>query len=101
MSGTEDEHHIDVRCVGSIPCVSVITSLLSWNGKLFVGSADRSVKVLFQTPTQHNRVITALNQILNHAINSSAGLLYWKVIKMVNMVKHIASEVRYFSLLFH
>lgn len=36
---------MDVIPTGSIPCGSVITALLGWQGKLIVGYADRSVKV--------------------------------------------------------
>ncbi|KAK4742172.1 hypothetical protein SAY87_000173 [Trapa incisa] len=39
--------HVDFRPVGSISCGSVITSLLSSQGKLFVGSADKTVKVYY------------------------------------------------------
>lgn len=40
-----DDIHVDPRPIGCIPCGSVITVLLFWQGKLFVGSADRLVKV--------------------------------------------------------
>lgn len=40
-----DEIQIDYRPVGSIPCDSVITTLLSWQGKLFVGHANRNIMV--------------------------------------------------------
>ncbi|KAM6601624.1 hypothetical protein CsatA_021233 [Cannabis sativa] len=42
-----DEFHVDPRQIGSIPCSSVITAVLFWQGKLFVGYADRLVKVCF------------------------------------------------------
>ncbi|BBG95583.1 Preprotein translocase SecA family protein, partial [Prunus dulcis] len=38
-----DEIQIDYRPVGFIPCDSVITTLLSWQGKLFVGHANRNI----------------------------------------------------------
>ncbi|KAF9616769.1 hypothetical protein IFM89_032322, partial [Coptis chinensis] len=40
-----DELHIDTRSIGSIACSSVITALLYWEGKLFVGFAVRIIKV--------------------------------------------------------
>jgi hypothetical protein len=44
LSGDE----ISVNCahVGSIPGSSVITSLLYWEGKLFAGFADKTIKVI-------------------------------------------------------
>ncbi|PON91546.1 Guanine nucleotide-binding protein, beta subunit [Trema orientale] len=42
-----DEFHVDPRPIGSIPCSSVITALLFWQGKLFVGYADRLLKVYY------------------------------------------------------
>ncbi|KAL7176359.1 hypothetical protein ACSBR2_029821 [Camellia fascicularis] len=42
-----DEFGIDATSLGSIACDSVITSLLYWQGKLFVGRADRVIKVYF------------------------------------------------------
>ncbi|KAI6690970.1 hypothetical protein NL676_027798 [Syzygium grande] len=42
-----DELHVDIRPVGSIPCGSVVTALLSWQGKIFVGCANRSAKVYY------------------------------------------------------
>jgi len=42
-----DEFQIEVIPTGSIPCGSVITALLCWQGKLIVGYADRSVKVYY------------------------------------------------------
>lgn len=42
-----DDIHVDPRPIGCIPCGSVITVLLFWQGKLFVGSADRLVKVYY------------------------------------------------------
>lgn len=44
-----DDLHIDLRSVGSIACDSVITALLYWEGKLFVGFADRIIKVYHYT----------------------------------------------------
>lgn len=55
LSDEEEGCHIDLRSVGSISCGSVITSLLSSHGKLFVGSADRTVKVC---------MYSALNQVI-------------------------------------
>ncbi|XP_031391638.1 uncharacterized protein LOC116203830 isoform X4 [Punica granatum] len=43
----EERCCIDLRSVGSISCGSVITALLSSQGKLFVASADRTVKVYY------------------------------------------------------
>jgi preprotein translocase subunit SecA len=45
LSGDE----ISVNCahVGSIPGSSVITSLLYWEGKLFAGFADKTIKVYY------------------------------------------------------
>ena len=40
-----DDFQVDVRAIGSIPCDSVITALSYWEGKLFVGFGDRTVKV--------------------------------------------------------
>ncbi|GKU87756.1 hypothetical protein SLEP1_g2101 [Rubroshorea leprosula] len=42
-----DDFEMDARHVGSIPCHSTITSLLFWEGKLFVGFADRMIKVYY------------------------------------------------------
>ncbi|XP_062101266.1 uncharacterized protein LOC133807123 [Humulus lupulus] len=42
-----DEFHVNPRHIGSIPCNSVITALLFWQGKLFVGYVDRLVKVYY------------------------------------------------------
>ncbi|KDO80504.1 hypothetical protein CISIN_1g0088202mg, partial [Citrus sinensis] len=42
-----DEFEEDVIPTGAIPCGSVITALLYWQGKLFVGCADRTVKVYY------------------------------------------------------
>nr|XP_048332569.1 protein translocase subunit SECA2, chloroplastic isoform X3 [Ziziphus jujuba var. spinosa] len=39
-----DEFQVDARPIGSIPCDSVITALLCWQGKLFVGYANKLVK---------------------------------------------------------
>ncbi|KAK9271029.1 hypothetical protein L1049_026618 [Liquidambar formosana] len=44
---TGDEFQMDVRPVGSIACDSVITALLYWQGKLFVGYAERFIKVYY------------------------------------------------------
>ncbi|KAL5559676.1 hypothetical protein UlMin_035887 [Ulmus minor] len=44
---SEDELHIDARTIGSVPCGSAITTLLFWEGKLYVGFADRLVKVYY------------------------------------------------------
>ncbi|CAN0892248.1 Myosin heavy chain kinase B [Linum grandiflorum] len=40
-----DELQADIRLVGSIPSSSVITALLHWQGKLFIGHGDRTIKV--------------------------------------------------------
>ncbi|XP_010269042.1 PREDICTED: uncharacterized protein LOC104605824 isoform X2 [Nelumbo nucifera] len=40
-----DELQIDTQKIGSIACSSVITALLYWQGKLFVGFADGTIKV--------------------------------------------------------
>ncbi|XP_042495059.1 uncharacterized protein LOC122074291 [Macadamia integrifolia] len=42
-----DELQRDTRAVGSITCDSVITALLFWQGKLFVGCADGVIKVYY------------------------------------------------------
>ncbi|XP_058189716.1 uncharacterized protein LOC131307305 isoform X2 [Rhododendron vialii] len=42
-----DEFQIDAMDLGSISCDSVITALLYWQGKLFVGRADRVTKVYY------------------------------------------------------
>lgn len=52
LSDEEEGCHIDLRSVGSISCGSVITSLLSSQGKLFVGSADKTVKVCIYLKTK-------------------------------------------------
>lgn len=44
-----DDLHIDNRSVGSIACDSVITAVLYWEGKVFVGFADRIIKVYHYT----------------------------------------------------
>ncbi|KAK2967886.1 hypothetical protein RJ640_012366 [Escallonia rubra] len=44
-----DDSDIDTTLVGSIACDSVITALLSWQGKLIVGLADRCIKVQYIT----------------------------------------------------
>lgn len=40
-----DESKTDAITIGSIACDSVVTSLLYQHGKLFVGQADRLIKV--------------------------------------------------------
>lgn len=40
-----DEFQLDTMDLGSISCNSVTTALLYWQGKLFVGQADRITKV--------------------------------------------------------
>ncbi|CAN1234531.1 E3 ubiquitin-protein ligase TRAF7 [Linum perenne] len=40
-----DELQVDIRLIGSIPSSSVITALLYFQGKLFVGHGDRTIKV--------------------------------------------------------
>ncbi|KAJ0024647.1 hypothetical protein Pint_08108 [Pistacia integerrima] len=42
-----NEFHVDAIPIGSISCGSVITALFYWQGKLFVGYADRTVKVYY------------------------------------------------------
>lgn len=42
---SEDEFHVDMRPSATITCDSVITSLLHWQGKLFVGFSGRVIKV--------------------------------------------------------
>lgn len=42
-----DEFQIDFRPIGSIPCDSVITTLLCWQGMLFVGYANKNITVIF------------------------------------------------------
>ncbi|KAL6211997.1 hypothetical protein ACLB2K_017220 [Fragaria x ananassa] len=42
-----DEFQTDFRPYGSIPCDSVITTLLCWQGKLFVGYANRNITVFY------------------------------------------------------
>nr|XP_011459806.1 PREDICTED: uncharacterized protein LOC105350103 [Fragaria vesca subsp. vesca] len=42
-----DEFQTDFRPIGSIPCDSVITTLLCWQGKLFVGYANRNITVFY------------------------------------------------------
>lgn len=40
-----DEFQADAIPIGSIACDAVVTALLYWQGKLFVGQADRIIKV--------------------------------------------------------
>lgn len=40
-----DEFQVDARPIGSIPCDSIITALLCSQGKLFVGYANKLIKV--------------------------------------------------------
>ncbi|XP_020211147.1 uncharacterized protein LOC109795977 [Cajanus cajan] len=40
-----DEFELDVKAYGSIPCSSVVTAILCNQGKLYVGYADKSIKV--------------------------------------------------------
>ncbi|KAI3680854.1 hypothetical protein L6452_35631 [Arctium lappa] len=42
---SSDESGVDVTQIGTIPGDSVVTTLLYWQGKLFVGHADRTIKV--------------------------------------------------------
>ncbi|KAK6131520.1 hypothetical protein DH2020_034727 [Rehmannia glutinosa] len=42
---SEDADGVNVTPVGSIACNSTTTALLYWHGKLFVGQADRIIKV--------------------------------------------------------
>ncbi|KAJ0972075.1 hypothetical protein J5N97_020034 [Dioscorea zingiberensis] len=41
----ENDFEVDIEPVASINCDSVITSLLHWHGKLFVGLANKEIKV--------------------------------------------------------
>ncbi|CAI0607487.1 unnamed protein product [Linum tenue] len=40
-----DELQVDIKSIGTIPSTSVITALLYWQGKLYVGYGDRTIKV--------------------------------------------------------
>ncbi|KAK7351098.1 hypothetical protein VNO77_10280 [Canavalia gladiata] len=40
-----DEFELDIKAFGSIPCSSVVTAILCSQGKLYVGYADKSIKV--------------------------------------------------------
>ncbi|WOH02200.1 hypothetical protein DCAR_0521589 [Daucus carota subsp. sativus] len=42
-----DNNLTDVIPIGSIACNSVVTALSYWQGKLFVGQADRTIKVYY------------------------------------------------------
>ena len=42
-----DDLQVETFQVGSIASDAVITALLYWEGKLFVGSADRIIKVCY------------------------------------------------------
>lgn len=42
---SENESEVDLRNIGSIVCDSFITSLLYWQGKLFVGLSNKEIKV--------------------------------------------------------
>ncbi|OAY76403.1 Myosin heavy chain kinase A, partial [Ananas comosus] len=44
---SENESEVDLRNIGSIVCDSFITSLLYWQGKLFVGLSNKEIKVYF------------------------------------------------------
>ncbi|KAJ7959173.1 Protein translocase subunit SecA [Quillaja saponaria] len=44
-----DEFQFDVKPVGSILSSAVITALLCWQGKIFVGYADKSIKVYYNS----------------------------------------------------
>ncbi|XP_034200816.1 protein translocase subunit SECA2, chloroplastic isoform X4 [Prunus dulcis] len=56
-----DEIQIDYRPVGFIPCDSVITTLLSWQGKLFVGHANRNITENLGLLTKTWSDVTSLN----------------------------------------
>uniref|UniRef100_A0A2P2KFF9 Uncharacterized protein MANES_18G082000 n=2 Tax=Rhizophora mucronata TaxID=61149 RepID=A0A2P2KFF9_RHIMU len=43
----EDDFRVDIRPIGSTPGSSVVTDLLYWQGKLFVGHNDRTIKVYY------------------------------------------------------
>ncbi|XP_077231656.1 zinc ion binding protein [Tasmannia lanceolata] len=47
---SEDEFHVDTRPVGVFACGSVITALLYYKGKLFVGFSDKVIKVYCYEP---------------------------------------------------
>ncbi|KAF7816817.1 protein translocase subunit SECA2, chloroplastic isoform X2 [Senna tora] len=40
-----DDFQLVVNSIGDIPCSSVVTAILCWQEKLFVGFADKSIKV--------------------------------------------------------
>lgn len=42
---SQSELEVNIRTVGSITCDSVVTSLLYWHGKLFVGFSSREIKM--------------------------------------------------------
>nr|GLL47894.1 protein translocase subunit SECA2, chloroplastic [Ipomoea trifida] len=44
---SEEDTQTDATAFGSIPCDSVVTALLYWQGKLFIGQADRVIKVYY------------------------------------------------------
>ncbi|XP_073000075.1 uncharacterized protein [Typha latifolia] len=44
---SENEAEVEVRSVASITCDSVVTSLLHWHGKLFVGLANKEIKQVY------------------------------------------------------
>ncbi|KAG1328096.1 hypothetical protein COCNU_01G020300 [Cocos nucifera] len=47
---SQNELEMDIKTIGSITCDSVITSLLYWHGKLFVGFSNREIKVMMEQP---------------------------------------------------
>lgn len=44
---SENELQMDIRTVGSITCDSVITSILYWHEKLFVGLSSKEIRVYY------------------------------------------------------
>ncbi|OVA05612.1 Protein translocase subunit SecA [Macleaya cordata] len=58
---SEDDLHVDARPIGSIACDSVVTALLYWEGKLYVGFADRVVKDSFGNLKKNWSDFTSLN----------------------------------------
>nr|XP_029118288.1 uncharacterized protein LOC105037214 isoform X1 [Elaeis guineensis] len=47
---SQNELEMDIKTIGSVTCDSVITSLLYWHGKLFVGFSNREIKVMMEKP---------------------------------------------------
>lgn len=80
---SEDIFHVDPRPIGSIPCGSVVTVLLFWQGKLFVGSADRLVKVW------HNFVSLVCTQVTVISLGLYFSLLDgWRCFDILTKMKN-------------